>query len=314
MNYTQVKIFVEADKLEPLILRLEDMGIGGFVVEDPKDFQDFLKKKKGYEWDYVDESLYELENVPCSVTFYLEDSVEGVELLDKVTYEAECVPAEKVEICSVCDDDWKDKWKEYFKPSKITERIVVKPSWEEYKPTSGEELIIEIDPGMAFGTGTHPTTVLCIRAIEKYLSEGKTKILDVGCGSGILAMAGALLGASQVLGIEIDPDAVRVARENVERNGLSDRISVTEGDLTKGLDWKADLVVANLMADLVIMLSADVEKHLLPGGVYISSGILIEKKEQVAEAVRSCGFTVLEIPEEGEWCAIVAKKAETGGR
>ena len=203
------------------------------------------------------------------------------------------------------DSEWKDNWKAYFKPARISDRIVVKPTWESYE-RNGDELIIEIDPGMAFGTGTHPTTSLCVKLLEKYIESPEDVVLDVGCGSGILSIASALLGVKKTVGVEIDPVAVDVARENVERNRLADRVEVLRGDLTKGLDLKADIVVANLMADLVMMLSADVAKHLRGKSVYISSGILIEKQEQVAGAIRDCGFRILEILEEGEWCAIAA--------
>ena len=215
----------------------------------------------------------------------------------------------RLQVCvnDVRDEDWQDNWKEYFKPEKITDRIVIKPSWESYKKQSEDEIIIEIDPGAAFGTGKHPTTTMCIKALEKYVEPGKSSVLDVGCGSGILSVAAALLGAGDVLGVDIDPVAVTVAGENAEINGLSDKIKIAEGDLTKGIDYQADIVVANLMADLVIMLSKDVRRHLKKGGYYISSGILEEKKDIVAKAIKKCGFEIVEILCENEWVAIVAR-------
>lgn len=201
-------------------------------------------------------------------------------------------------------DEWKDKWKEHFKPTRVTEHLVIKPTWETYTAKEGE-LILEIDPGMAFGTGTHETTSMCLSLIEKYRKEG-FHVLDVGCGSGILSIGAALLGSPQVLGVEIDADAVRVAWENVKQNHVEDRVTVMEGDLMKGVDFQADIIVANLMADLVIKLSEQVQSHLKDGGIYLSSGILIEKKELVTNALEKIGFTVLEIMEKGEWCAIAA--------
>jgi ribosomal protein L11 methyltransferase len=206
------------------------------------------------------------------------------------------------------DSEWKDNWKEFFKPKKVGKRIVVKPTWYEYEKEEGD-LVIEIDPGMAFGTGTHETTSLCLRLMEDYMADGD-KVLDVGCGSGILAIAGALLGSPEVLGVEIDPVAVEIAQENLELNGVTDVARAQYGDLTKGIDFKAEIVVANLMADLVMMLSADVAKHILPGGKYISSGILVEKRDQVAAVIRDCGFDIVEIREDGMWCAIVATPKE----
>ena len=144
--------------------------------------------------------------------------------------------------------------------------------------------------------------------MEKYLGEHpeEKKILDVGCGSGILSICGALLGSREILGIEIDEDAVRVARENVEENHVEDAVKVMQGDLTKGVDFKADVIVANLMADLVMLLSEDARKHLTEDGIFISSGILVEKEEMVSAAIREAGFRIVEIAEDGEWCAIAA--------
>ena len=195
--------------------------------------------------------------------------------------------------------------KEFFKPKKISEHIVVKPTWEEYEAKEGES-VIEIDPGAAFGTGTHETTSLCIKFLEKYVKEGDM-VLDVGAGSGILSIAAAICKAKDVLGIEIDPVAVEIAEQNIEINNYSQNVKVRYGDLTKGIDYKANVVVANLMADLVILLSKDVVKHLEKGGIFISSGILLEKKEIVSEAIIDAGLEVIEIMEDGMWCAIVAK-------
>ncbi|HML36715.1 MAG TPA: 50S ribosomal protein L11 methyltransferase [Bacillota bacterium] len=302
MQYIEVKIFTSQENIDPLTCILMDMGIAGFAIEDARDFRDLMNKKNTYDWDYIDESLMELEHVRTSVVFYLEESEEGRRLLGQLQgkYGSEMVWK------AVDDSDWKDNWKEYFKPAKITGRIVVKPTWEEYEPQE-DELVIEIDPGMAFGTGTHPTTSLCVKLLEKYIEGSKDTVLDVGCGSGILSISAALLGAKDVLGVDIDPVAVEVSRENVRLNGLPDKITVREGDLTKGLDMQADIVVANLMADLVMMLSKDVAAHLKGKSIYISSGILIEKRKQVEATIEECGFKVLEVLEEGEWCAIAAQ-------
>jgi ribosomal protein L11 methyltransferase len=302
MRYIEVKIYTTQEGIDPLTCILMDMGIAGFAIEDARDFQDLMNKKNDYDWDYIDESLMELEHVRTSVTFYLEATKSGSEILEQLQDQFGSDLVWK----AVEDSDWKDNWKEYFKPAKITERIVIKPTWEAYEKT-GDELVIEIDPGMAFGTGTHPTTSLCVKLLERYLEPEKDTVLDVGCGSGILSIASALLGAKAVLAVDIDPVAVGVSKENVELNGLSSKIRVMEGDLTKGLREKADVVVANLMADLVMMLSKDVASHLKGKSIYISSGILIEKQEEVVAAIEECGFRILDILEEGEWCAIAAQ-------
>ena len=325
MKYIEVKIYTTKEGIDPLTGILMDMGIAGFAIEDSNDFIEFLDKKNSYDWDYVDESLMGLATVETNITFYLENTKENGDLLNTIRENIIKLKNEKfkdesgnnvnlgrlyVDANVVNDEDWKDNWKEYFKPTKITDKIVIKPSWESYKRTADNEIVIEIDPGMAFGTGTHPTTTLCIRLLEKYIEPKNDIVLDVGCGSGILAMAAALIGVKQVKALDIDPIAVKVAKENIALNNLTSLIDVTEGDLTKGLNFKADIVVANLMADLVVMLSEDVAKHLKGKSIYISSGILIEKQEMVAEAIKKFGFEIIEILEQDEWCAIVAQWKE----
>lgn len=305
MEYTKVKIYIGEESMDEISSMLIDMGISGIEIEEPETYSEFLNKKNIYDWDYIDSSLEVLSNIPSAITFYIEDNPEGIELIDEILESIRAFNVESVEISGVDDEDWKHKWKEYFKPVRITGKLVVKPSWESYEKQPGE-MVIEIDPGMAFGTGTHPTTSLCVKLLEEYISENTPAVLDVGCGSGILSIASALLGAKEVLGVEIDPQAVEVAKKNIDKNNLDKSVKIITGDLTKGLDVKADILVANLMADLVIKLSGYAPAHLKPGGIFISSGILIEKKDEVAAAVESCGFDILSIPEEGEWCAIAA--------
>jgi ribosomal protein L11 methyltransferase len=256
MKYFEVKIYTTKEGIDPLTCILTDIGIAGFVIEDPQDFSELLEKKNSYDWDYVDESLMDLAHIETNITFYLDVNEEGNSKLQEVKRQIEKLkertvpsssfsPFGKVDFGSlvletqlIADDEWKDKWKEYFKPAKVSDKIVIKPSWESYQKQEDDELVIEIDPGMAFGTGTHPTTSLCIRLMEKYMTQ-EDMILDVGCGSGILSIAAALLGAGKVLGIEIDPIAVAVSKDNVTLNGLDDKIEIQEGDLVKGLNFKA---------------------------------------------------------------------------
>ncbi len=309
MDLTLIKLYIEEERLDLLLAALEDFPHAGLSVEDPRDVRELMDKKNSYDWDYIDTEIENMANGPGCITVYVEDSPEGMELMDDILSEASVQGVEKVEISSLKEDDWRDNWKAWFKPIRITERLTVKPSWETYEPASADEKIIEIDPGQAFGTGGHATTALCMRLMEKYMTafEGDPEVLDVGCGSGILSMAGALLGAASVTGVELDPAALEVARENVVLNGLEDKIQLLQGDLTEGLDVKADIVAANLMADLVIRLSAHVSLCMKPNGIYISSGILTEKRPQVAEAIEAAGFEILESPEEDEWCAIAAR-------
>lgn len=321
MKYYQVTIYTNHEGIEPLSAVLIENGFDSIVVDDPADVADILNKKEEYEWDYIDPSVFENQDKEPTITIYFDDSDETLLQIAQVTGIVESVKeaAEsgaygenvnfgrmQVEVELQDDSEWKDKWKEYFKPSKITDRLVVKPTWEEYEKAEGE-LVIQIDPGMAFGTGTHETTTLCMTLLEKYLKDGDS-VMDVGCGSGILAIAAALLGSKDILGVEIDPDAVRTAIENVELNKVDDVVTVQEGDLTKDVDKVVDVIVANLMAPLVIELSGAAADHLTEKGIYISSGILVEKRDLVADAVKEAGFEIIEILEKGEWCAIAAQK------
>lgn len=324
MKYIEFKVRASRQGIEQVTAMFMSKGIDSVSITDPADMEDILNKKNEYDWDYVDDQLKEdLEREP-SISAYFEDTPENREKIQELKIAVMMLKSKELEglygwdvdfgrlyaeAVTVDDEDWKDKWKENFKPSKITKRIVVKPTWEEYI-AGDEEIVLQIDPGMAFGTGTHETTSLCLRLMEKYLSDfpENKKVLDIGCGSGILSIAAALLGAGEVMAVEIDKDAVSVAEENVKLNGVLNNVSVVQGDLTKGIDFKADIIVANLMADLVMVLAESAANHMEDGGIFISSGILTEKKETVSEAIRNAGFEILEIEEDGEWCAIVARR------
>lgn len=322
MKYIKVKIYTSQQGIEPLTAMLMEKGISGAVVENPADIEELLDKKKEYEWDYIDKSVLENQDQEPVVSVYFEDTQEGREKVQELKIAVMMLKSKEMEGIFgwdadlgrlyaedeiVDDEDWKDRWKEYFKPAKITDKLVVKPTWEDYHADE-KDLVIEIDPGMAFGTGTHETTTMCLELIEKYLKKGQT-VLDIGCGSGILSIAAAKLGSGPALGVEIDPDAARTAEENVKLNHTEDQVTVKIGDLTKDIEEKADLIVANLIAPLVISLAPSACDHLNAEGMFISSGILTEKKEAVEEAIGQAGFTILEVREKGEWCAIAAQKA-----
>lgn len=322
MKYTAFEVRGTSAGLEMITAIMMNHGIDYISIDDPEDMEDILNKKNEYGWDYIDDELKEnLDREPVLSVYF--DEEQDLSIIDVLRADIEKLKQDVAEgaygesfdggslevTVSVSDDSqWKDKWKEFFHPSRITERLVVKPSWEEYR-AEADDLVIEIDPGMAFGTGTHETTSLCMKLMEKYFGEfgENVKVLDVGCGSGILSIAASLLGAGEVLGVEIDKDAVQVARENVQLNKCDDNVRVIEGDLTKGIDFKGDIIVANLMADLVMMLSKSAREHLEDGGIFISSGILADKEKVVSEAITDAGFTIEEVMVDGEWCAIAAR-------
>ncbi|MDO4834116.1 MAG: 50S ribosomal protein L11 methyltransferase [Bacillota bacterium] len=319
MKYIELKVHASHQGIEAVNGLFINYGIDRVAIDDPAVLDDIMNKEHEYDWDYVDDDLKNGRDREPAISAFFEDTEENRKLISELKVKLMMLKADEqysvfgrgadfgrlyAETIPV-QDGWQDAWKENFKPTQVTDRIVVKPTWEEYD-AKVDQLVLEIDPGMAFGTGTHETTGLCMKMLEKYLKP-EMKLVDIGCGSGILAIGAALLGCGDVTGVEIDPDAVKVAQENVRLNKVEDAVRVREGDLAKGLELKADIVVANLMHNLVMELAKDVRKHLSREGIFISSGILLEKKEQVVGAIRDAKFEILEIPEEGEWCAIVAK-------
>ena len=319
MEYLELKIKVDRSHLENTEYLLTDAGFISMMIDDPDDIRDIAAHPDIYRYDYINEALTkDLDRSPVITLFFADDEEGRAELARAKQLLESSMPGISMENRSAGDDsEWLYKWQEHFKPTRVGSRIVVKPSWEEYDPADGE-LVIEMDPGMAFGSGLHETTSMCIKALEdciERIRQGKTgcqddtlRVLDVGTGTGILAIAAVLLGADAALGIDIDTDAVRVAEENIEHNGLADRITVQYGDLTEGVSYKADIILANLMADLVIRLSPAAAGHLEPGGLYITSGILDIKEDVVSEAIREAGFRIEQVLHDGEWCAIVAKR------
>lgn len=320
MRYKELKIKLNKDILEIVEAELIEAGFSSMMIDDPDDALDIIAHPETYKYDYIDESLKRDTARRPAITLYFEDDDKGllemkraadmVSSLEFPQMEGEQGPAFEIIGSDAGDDsEWLYKWQEFFKPTKVGSRIVVKPTWEEYAPGEGD-LVIEMDPGMAFGSGLHGTTSMCIKALERLLAEEHAaKVLDVGCGTGILAIAAALLGADECLGIDIDPDAVRVANENIAKNGLEGRITAQLGDLTEGVDYKADIVVANLMADLVIKLAPAAFDHVNSKGWFVTSGILDIKEEIVCDEIVAAGFDIVDILHDGEWRAVIARRS-----
>ena len=320
MKYREMTIETTEAGIEAVTACLMTAGIDNIEVADPADIIEIMAQKNSYTWDYIEEAAAEARKDVPRIRLYFAEDEEG-RALEKAARQAladlkkqaqagafgegvDFGPLDPV-VCDRDDAEWKDKWKEGFRPQRISERLVVRPSWEEYQAAPGD-VVIEIDPGMAFGTGTHETTSLCLEMIDEKLVPG-SRFLDMGCGSGILSIAAALLGAGEVLAVDIDPEAVRVTQENAEKNGVT--IRCEEGNVAEGVDFQADLIAANLMAELLCMLAEGAAAHLAPGGLFISSGILTEKEDMVRAAYEKAGLTILEIREKGEWCAVLAARA-----
>lgn len=312
MKWTEVLIKVDPQAVEAVTDILYGLGAQGVAIDEPVDVQK-LREDELY-WDYIDEKLLENDTEETKIMAYF--SEEETNLPEKIAVIKEkirnltefglSIGSGTVELSNVNQEDWESAWKQYFKPVHVTDRIVVKPEWEEYSPQEGE-IVIEIDPGMAFGTGTHETTSMCINQIEKNLKAGD-RVIDIGSGSGILSMASVLLGAEKATGVDLDPVAVRVALENVELNNLQDKIEILHGNLTDVIREKADIVVANIMADIILILLEDVREFIKDDGMFISSGIIQEKRAAVEARLLEKNFSIVEVETKGEWCAITAQK------
>lgn len=294
-----------------------ERGAGGVVIEESGSLQRERDTSLGQWYELP---LNDIPEGQANVQAYFADAKAAEEAADGVralleelkTYPVETGPGD-ISIREVKEEDWANGWKQYFKPVRISERLVVKPSWEDYEAAPGE-IVLELDPGMAFGTGTHATTSLCLRALEKRVRPGM-KVIDVGTGSGILAIAAARLGADRVLALDLDPVAVSSARDNVKLGGLDHRIEVRESDLLQAVRESrtadvlpADLIVANLLAEIVLSFVPDVVRALAPGGLYITSGIIARKADEVRDALVKAGFAVEAVDTEGDWVAITAVK------
>ncbi len=282
-------------------------GAKGTQIIDRADVPD-PSKPHGY-WELIDPSL--MDSMPEDVqvkAWFPKDTdwpalKEGLSALPALA--GFDLGALTLDSSQVKEEDWADNWKRYYKPLKLGKSLVVKPSWEQYTPQAGEH-ILALDPGMAFGTGSHETTSLCVEMIEDYPCEGS--FLDIGTGSGILSIAAGMLGAKDILAVDIDPVAVEVARENVSRNGLDGVVTVKQGDLTQGLHQVFDMAVANILADVILMLLKPLKNHLKEGGVFLCSGIIADREQDVSQGLIEQGYTILETRRKGDWVALAAKR------
>ena len=275
---------------------LSNMEIYSYSISDPADIVDIIENKKKYKCDYVSEELSELAKGEVAyVSIYFESEEDAVKIKD-------VFPDCERNLIEVDDKSWKYVYKEHFRPHMISDNIKVVPTWEDSEP-SGDTIVL--DPGMAFGTGSHETTGMCATLMSEMSLKGKL-FLDFGMGSGILAIVAKKMGACYVLGIDIDPDATIVASENIRLNGMGKNIKIKQGNLVDGIDFKADIVCANLVAELVCELAQAVRPHLLKDGTFISSGILEEKEDMVRKELLRQGFIIDKVIRKNQWVAIKA--------
>ncbi len=308
MKVVEIKVIYESDDIERATKEISDIfygfGVTGLKIEEPmksKNPLDFYKNEK--EFLMVDHAI--------SAYFPLNPYAEKRKAAILSTFEEKFAEREDiiytVDFYEYDEEDYQNSWKKYLFPEKVSEKFVVKPTWREYTPEA-DELIIELDPGRAFGTGSHPTTSLCLKLMEENISEGDS-VIDVGTGSGILMIAADRLGASEIYGTDIDELAVESAKENLELNNISeDKAKVYKGDLISVVENKKfDIVVANILADVLLILLHDISKVVKPNGKIIFSGIIEDKCELLRREVESLGFTVEEIKADKEWRAMLIK-------
>lgn len=314
MNWTEVKIYTTTAGIDPLTGSMLDLGLQGFMIEDAQDFDEFLHDTTP-RWDYVDQAVMEkMKDCETCVTIYVADNPQGMEELMQVRQILARLKAQdpdgkygrlELEMKDVDEEDWSNAWKKYYHPVQVGEHLVVCPSWEAYD-RQPDDVVLTLNPGMAFGTGTHDTTRLCMELLEKYITPQDT-VLDVGCGSGILAITAALLGANKIIGCDIDEVAVKVAGENAALNGVQDRIAFHQGDLTSQVEGSFQIICANIVADVIIRLSEDAGRYLAKDGIFITSGIIDTREQDVLNALEQNGFQVIERRTSGGWVALACK-------
>lgn len=309
MKWCEISIQTSHEAVELIAEIFRDLGASGVVIEDPELVNDYITSGK---WDYTDipiakETKVVVEKAYLPVNGELEGRIQTLrqEIKALESRGVNTAPA-VLTTAELQDEDWSDTWKQYFHTEKPGERVVIKPTWEEYAP-QGDEVVIELDPGAAFGTGTHATTSMCISQLEKLVKPGMT-VFDVGTGSGILSIISAKLGATNIQAVDYDDSVLKIVEENLEQNNVQDIISVAQSDLMQNVHGKAELVIANIIADIIIRLFDQLDEHLEQGGTLLTSGIIEDRIEDVLTAAEKHGYGVVERLENKGWACITFKR------
>lgn len=309
MKWCEISIQTSHEAVELIAEIFRDLGASGVVIEDPELVNDYITSGK---WDYTDipiakETEVVVEKAYLPVNGELEGRIQTLQQEIKALESRGVNTAPAVlTTAELQDEDWSDTWKQYFHTEKPGERVVIKPTWEEYEPKD-DEVVIELDPGAAFGTGTHATTSMCIRQLEKLVKPGMT-VFDVGTGSGILSIISAKLGAKNIQAVDYDDSVLKIVEENLEQNNVQDIISVAQSDLMQNVHGKAELVIANIIADIIIRLFDQLDEHLEQGGTLLTSGIIEDRIEDVLAAAEAHGYGVVERMENKGWACITFKR------
>lgn len=322
MLWHELTIHTTEESVEMISNFLHEAGAGGVSIEESGTLNKKRETPHG-EW-FGDVPFNDIPEGQAVIKGYFSEDVNLEDIKNEISPRVEELSMfgidtgdVRYELNTVDEESWATAWKQYFKPIRVSNRLTIKPTWEEYIPESDDERIIELDPGMAFGTGAHPTTSLCLRALDSVIQGGE-EVIDVGTGSGILSIGAVHLGVSRVLALDLDPVAVQSAIENTRQNGMEDRIVVKESDLLTvitdgrsedlGVKLPVQVVVANILAEVILMFVDDVYAALQPGGTYIASGIYKNKIDVVEQALISSGFEIADIHREDDWVAFVARK------
>jgi len=310
MKWAEIRIHTSAEASEAVANIFHEAGVNGVVIEDSAALDRSWEDRFGEIYqlepnDFPDEGVIIKAYLPDTPS--LEDKIQAIqrEFLALQEHGLSLGP-KQLSVVKISQADWENEWKKYYKPLAITERITIKPLWEPYTRKHEKELVIEMDPGMAFGTGSHPSTILSIRALEKHVQTGH-EVVDIGCGSGILSVVAAKLGAKKVLALDLDEVAVEATRQNARLNHLADRIEVRQNNLLDDVKGNYDVVVANIIAEVIIRLASAVPARLKAGGCFIASGIIAAKKEEVLVALEQAGFRRFEDERLDDWVAICAR-------
>lgn len=316
MNWIETQIITASAGVDALCAMLTDLGIKGFSIADPADFQEFLQNKEG-KWDYIDQDLLGMAQGDTTVTVYLPDNAQGAEQLVALRAmlaqihardDAQLFGTLELTLKNVREEDWANNWKQYFKPFTVGERLLIKPSWETCE-NPRNRAVLEIDPASSFGTGQHHTTRLCLELLEQLMHPGD-RVLDLGCGSGILSIGALLLGASGATAVDIEENAAATATENARKNHIDPTLyrvfcgNVLEDEtLCREIGDGYDLICANIVADVLIAMKQMFRRFLRPEGTLIVSGIIMERRDEVLDQLKSAGFTLLEVREKEGWAA-----------
>ncbi len=321
MDWLKVTIYTTTDGIEPVSGRLMQLGITGLEIEDENEFNEFLDETREF-WDYVDDKLVERMHGETRVIAYVSEDASGCELLSAIrgsVAELAEMDTEKrfgrleVETEGTKTEDWANAWKKYFHTMEIGSRLLVRPYWEEPEGET-DRIVFKVNPGMSFGTGSHETTRLCLEALERYVTPG-CKMLDLGCGSGILSVTSLLLGADEAAAVDIDPNCVDTAYENSDMNGVPrSRYHVIAGNVVTDPEVqefiarnKYEVVAANIVADVIIALAPKAKEYMKEGGVFITSGIINGRQDEVRATLEENGFKVESMDRRKDWWSIVCR-------